>query len=83
MTQLLHWIDPNKLDYYGLSYTPSDGALELLEKNPEKIDWYYLSGNTNPKALDLLEQKPEKIYWFELSKNPFIFRLQSKGARKN
>ena len=39
MMQLLSWINQTNLNYRSLSLNPSDGALELLEKNPEKIDW--------------------------------------------
>ena len=45
--QLLYGIDPDKLNYDGLSLNPSDGALDLLEQNPEKIYWEWLSGNSS------------------------------------
>ena len=67
VVKLLDWIET--LDYTKLSLNPSDGALELLEKNPEKINWFQLSKNAHPKALELLEQNPEKIDWRLLSRN--------------
>jgi len=49
---LLDWINPNKIDWYTLSYNSS--AMHLLEQNPDKICWWALS--ENPSAIHLLEK---------------------------
>jgi hypothetical protein len=43
MYKLRDWIDPEKINWYGLSMNPA--AMPLLEKHPEKIHWLGLSRN--------------------------------------
>ena len=65
---LLDWINPNNINYR-LCDNPSEGAMQLLEKNPDIIDWKYLSISTSKCAIQLLEKNPDKIDWWYLSEN--------------
>jgi hypothetical protein len=71
---LREWIDPNKLDWKGLSKNPY--AVSMLEKNYKKINWTNLS--SNPNAMHLLEKTPSRINWKELSRNPNAIHLLKK-----
>ena len=58
----------NQIYWEALSGNPSEGAIQLLEKNQDKIYWYCLSGN--PSAMRLLEKNQDKIHWNNFSSNP-------------
>ena len=64
--RLLHWVDPEKIDWGWLLCNPA--AILILH---EKMNWQFLS--RNPAAIHLLEANLEKIDWKSLSLNPAIF----------
>ena len=88
---LLDWINNDKIHWYGLSKNPSEGAMQLLEKNQDKIHWQFLSGNYSKHAIQLLEKNQDKIVWFSepwlrlygLSSSPYIFTYDYKQMKQN
>jgi hypothetical protein len=65
--KLRDWIDPDKLDWYGLSSNPHPYAVRMVEENVEKAFWHRLS--PNPSAISLIEKNLDKVNWQYLSRN--------------
>ena len=73
--KLCDWVLEENLDWHGLSFNPSDGAVELLLKNPEKINLSDFSANTNDRAVEYLISNPHKIRWSYFSQTQMILLL--------
>ena len=66
---LRSWVDPDKIDWRGLSGNTCPVAVALLAANLDKIYWVNLSCNTCPAAAALLAANLDKIDWRFLSTN--------------
>ena len=74
--------NPDKIYWRGLSYNPSNEAIDLLKANPDKIVYYELSRNNSSQAIKLLEANQDKINWYDLSANPVAIHLLEKNKDK-
>ena len=57
--------NPDKIDWYDLSYNPSLEALNILKENPEKIGWEGLSQNPNIFTYDYEKMRENMLLFKE------------------
>ena len=82
-TCLLEWIKLDNIHWDHLCKNPSEGAIQLLEKNQNKINWSRLCENPSEGAMWLLEKNQDKIDWHWLSQNLYIFKYDYIQMKQN
>ena len=74
--KLRDWVDPNKIQWDGLSINPHPQAIAMLEQHPEKIFWSNLS--KNPTAIHLLEKNLGNTCRINILSNPSAMYIVDK-----